>query len=148
MTVDTCLKSREGPQQAVAERFDERRVNRESRVCMAVLRITRRDPGADPVGQQRRAARIWQAMLRDTDSVTLLGSDVLVMLSGCLSGEAAAVVQRLRSATPTVQWCTGLAIWDHAESHDDLLRRALRAVDTAEAGPPSLVVALDPARAA
>lgn len=63
------------------------------------------------------------------------GEEFLVLLPDTEPDQAAEIVERLRARTPMGQTCSaGLALWDCAESIDDLLRRADEALYLAKAG--------------
>jgi hypothetical protein len=121
---------------ASAPALVERQAYRDSRLCMAVMRLDDASPGS-----ARAAGRAWKASLRDEDSVTTLGDDNLISLTGCPTAEAVQIIQRLRGTTPSLKWTAGIASWDHAESDAALLGRALRALSRAEERPGSIVMA-------
>ncbi len=84
----------------------------------------------------REAAIAWDGSLRGEDEIVRFGGEeFLVLLPETTAEQACEVVERLRAATPREQTCSaGLAAWDFAESADDLLGRADRALYLAKAG--------------
>jgi diguanylate cyclase len=64
-------------------------------------------------------------------------------MTGASAGEAASSLQRLKAATPRGQtFSVGIAVWDGAESPEELLDRADRALYAAKrAGRDRVVVA-------
>jgi diguanylate cyclase (GGDEF)-like protein/PAS domain S-box-containing protein len=84
----------------------------------------------------RACARAWDAALRGEDTIVRFGGEeFLVLLPDTSPDCAAEIVERLRAATPMGQTCSaGLACWDHAESIEELLARADKALYLAKAG--------------
>lgn len=84
----------------------------------------------------RECARAWDSALRAEDTIIRFGGEeFLVLLPDTSSDRAAEIVERLRMATPRGQTCSaGLACWDYAESIDELLTRADKALYIAKAG--------------
>ncbi|MGN6816595.1 MAG: GGDEF domain-containing protein, partial [Solirubrobacterales bacterium] len=84
----------------------------------------------------RACAAAWDEALRGEDTIVRFGGEeFLVLLPRTEPEQAAAVVERLREATPMGQTCSaGLACWDPTESIDDLLARADKALYLAKAG--------------
>jgi diguanylate cyclase (GGDEF)-like protein/PAS domain S-box-containing protein len=85
-------------------------------------------------GMLRDCAEVWDSELRGEDIIVRYGGEeFLVLLPGCLLGEAAETVERLRAVTVDGQTCSaGLACWDFKESIDDLLDRADKALYAAK----------------
>jgi diguanylate cyclase (GGDEF)-like protein/PAS domain S-box-containing protein len=83
----------------------------------------------------RACAKAWDAALRAEDTIVRFGGEeFLVLLPDTEPEQAAEIVERLRATTPMEQTCSaGLALWDRAESIDDLLRRADEALYLAKA---------------
>ena len=83
----------------------------------------------------RACAREWDGALRGEDTLVRFGGEeFLVLLPDTGPEQAAEIVERLRRTTPMGQTCSaGLALWDCAESIDDLLRRADEALYLAKA---------------
>jgi diguanylate cyclase (GGDEF)-like protein/PAS domain S-box-containing protein len=83
----------------------------------------------------RACAREWDGALRGEDTLVRFGGEeFLVLLPDTEPEQAAEIVERLRRTTPMGQTCSaGLALWDRAESIDDLLRRADEALYLAKA---------------
>jgi len=83
----------------------------------------------------RACAREWDGALRGEDTLVRFGGEeFLVLLPDTEPEQAAEIVERLRATTPMGQTCSaGLALWDCAESIDDLLRRADEALYLAKA---------------
>ena len=84
----------------------------------------------------RACARAWDSALRGEDTIVRFGGEeFLVLLPDTPVEQAAEIVERLRAKTPMGQTCSaGLATWDSAESIDDLLGRADKALYLAKAG--------------
>jgi diguanylate cyclase (GGDEF)-like protein/PAS domain S-box-containing protein len=83
----------------------------------------------------RACAKAWDSTLRGEDTIVRFGGEeFLVLLPDTAIEEAAEIVERLRLHTPMGQSCSaGLACWDYAESIDDLLGRADKALYLAKA---------------
>ena len=83
----------------------------------------------------RACAKAWDSALRAEDTIVRFGGEeFLVLLPDTEPEQAAEIVERLRRTTPMGQTCSaGLALWDRAESIDDLLRRADEALYLAKA---------------
>lgn len=91
----------------------------------------------------------WRATLRDDDILARIGGEEFaVLMKGAGAHGAAAVLERLRAATPNGQTCSvGVAQWDGREGPPDLMDRADQALYAAkEAGRARVVIA--PAHAA
>jgi diguanylate cyclase (GGDEF)-like protein/PAS domain S-box-containing protein len=84
----------------------------------------------------RACAKAWDSALRGEDMIVRFGGEeFLVLLPDTEPEPAAEIVERLRLKTPMGQTCSaGLACWDFAESIDDLLGRADKALYLAKAG--------------
>lgn len=84
----------------------------------------------------RACARAWDSCLRGEDTIVRFGGEeFLVLLPETPPEQATEIVERLRTTTPMGQSCSaGLACWDYAESIDDLLGRADKALYLAKAG--------------
>ena len=72
------------------------------------------------------AAEHWRASLRATDFLARYGGEEFaVLLPDCTVAQAALLVERLRSETPSHQTCSvGIAHFDGHEDADALLGRA------------------------
>jgi diguanylate cyclase (GGDEF)-like protein/PAS domain S-box-containing protein len=83
----------------------------------------------------RTCAMAWDSALRGEDTIVRFGGEeFLVLLPDTGPEQAVEIVERLRAKTPMGQTCSaGLALWDRAESIDDLLRRADEALYLAKA---------------
>ena len=83
----------------------------------------------------RACARAWDSCLRGEDTIVRFGGEeFLVLLPDTPATGAIEIVERLRATTPMGQSCSaGLACWDYAESIDDLLGRADKALYLAKA---------------
>jgi diguanylate cyclase (GGDEF)-like protein/PAS domain S-box-containing protein len=122
----------------------------ESPLCLAMIDLDHFKSYNDTHGHLagdaflRECAISWDGQLRGEDAIFRFGGEeFLVVLSGCDTGEAGAIVERLRMGTPRKRTCSaGLALWDHAETTDDLLGRADVALYEAKAaGRDRLVIA-------
>jgi len=84
----------------------------------------------------RACAKAWDSSLRGEDTIVRFGGEeFLILLPDTPAEEAGEIVERLRAKTPMGQTCSaGLASWDFAESIDDLLGRADKALYLAKAG--------------
>jgi diguanylate cyclase (GGDEF)-like protein/PAS domain S-box-containing protein len=76
------------------------------------------------------ACASWSAMLRSGDVLARFGGEeFVVVLPGCATSDAHALVDRLRGETPGGQTCSaGVATWDGKEAVGDLIVRADRAL--------------------
>jgi diguanylate cyclase (GGDEF)-like protein/PAS domain S-box-containing protein len=83
----------------------------------------------------RASAKAWDSVLRAEDTIVRFGGEeFLVLLPDTEPEQAAEIVERLRERMPMGQTCSaGLALWDHVESIDGLLRRADEALYLAKA---------------
>lgn len=83
----------------------------------------------------RACARAWDSALRAEDTIARVGGEeFLVLLPDTPAEKAAEIIERLRMKTPMGQSCSaGLACWDYAETIDDLLSRADKALYLAKA---------------
>jgi diguanylate cyclase (GGDEF)-like protein/PAS domain S-box-containing protein len=84
----------------------------------------------------RACAKAWDEALRGEDTIVRFGGEeFLVLLPDTAAEEATTIVERLRAKTPMDQSCSaGLAVWDYAETVDELLGRADMALYAAKAG--------------
>jgi diguanylate cyclase (GGDEF)-like protein len=92
----------------------------------------------------KEATAAWKSLLRAEDLLARYGGEEFcVLMTGASAGEAAASLQRLKAATPRGQtFSVGIAVWDGAESPEELLDRADRALYAAKrAGRDRVVVA-------
>lgn len=113
----------------------------DSALCLAIVDIDHfkayNDSHGHLAGDEvlRVCAREWDGALRGEDTLVRFGGEeFLVLLPDTESEQAAEIVERLRRTTPMGQTCSaGLALWDHGESIDDLLRRADEALYLAKA---------------
>jgi diguanylate cyclase (GGDEF)-like protein/PAS domain S-box-containing protein len=105
-------------------------------ICIAILDIDRFKLFNDRLGHRegdrflKRCAAVWRTVLRPSDFLARYGGEEFVL---CLpqrsQHDAAAVVDRLRAATPSEQTCSaGVASWNGTESLDGLFKRADRAL--------------------
>ena len=81
------------------------------------------------------AASAWTGELRVVDQLARYGGEEFILLLPNAGADLAAeVVERLRAVTPTGQtFSAGLAVWDGAESSDELIGRADEALYAAKA---------------
>jgi diguanylate cyclase (GGDEF)-like protein len=92
----------------------------------------------------KEATAAWKSLLRAEDLLARYGGEEFcVLMTGASAGEAAASLQRLKAATPRGQtFSVGIAVWEGAESPEELLDRADRALYAAKrAGRDRVVVA-------
>ncbi len=92
----------------------------------------------------RGAAAAWWQQLRETDVLARYGGEEFaIALPAAGAGDAAVVLERIRSVVPEGQSCSvGLAQWDGDESPEALLRRSDDALYAAKAaGRDQIVVA-------
>jgi diguanylate cyclase (GGDEF)-like protein/PAS domain S-box-containing protein len=112
-----------------------------SPLCVAIIDIDHfkeyNDTHGHLAGDEvlRACARAWDEALRGEDTIVRFGGEeFLVLLPDTRAEQAAEIVERLRMTTPMGQTCSaGLAVWDYAESIDDLLGRADKALYLAKA---------------
>jgi diguanylate cyclase (GGDEF)-like protein/PAS domain S-box-containing protein len=76
------------------------------------------------------ACAAWTQTLRGGDVLARFGGEeFVVVLPGCATPDAGALIDRLRAGTPNGQTCSaGVATWDGAEALGDLLERADQAL--------------------
>jgi diguanylate cyclase (GGDEF)-like protein/PAS domain S-box-containing protein len=122
-----------------------------SPLCLAILDLDRfkvyNDSHGHLAGDRalRDCAAAWDAELRGGDIVARFGGEeFVVVLPDCPLDDAAETLERLRAATPQSQTCSaGLALWDFAETAEELLGRADTALYAAkDAGRDRLVRSL------
>ena len=114
---------------------------RRSPLCVAILDIDHfkeyNDSHGHLAGDEvlRACAKAWDSALRGEDMIVRFGGEeFLVLLPDTPPEQAAEIVERLRMKTPMGQTCSaGLACWDFAETVDDLLGRADKALYLAKA---------------
>jgi len=84
----------------------------------------------------KASALAWQGELRGGDTLARLGGDEFaVLLEHCANLDVEAVGERLRLATPHDAGCAvGIAVWDGAETADELVRRADEALYADKSG--------------
>jgi diguanylate cyclase (GGDEF)-like protein/PAS domain S-box-containing protein len=86
------------------------------------------DAQGHPAGDEllRYAAAAWRLAIRITDFVARIGGEEFgVLFPECPPGNATAVLERLRAATPLEQSCSaGIAVWNSVESAEELMGRA------------------------
>jgi diguanylate cyclase (GGDEF)-like protein/PAS domain S-box-containing protein len=110
------------------------------RFAVALLDIDRFKDFNDAHGHQagdellREAAISWRMGLRLTDFIARYGGEEFaILLPGCPPADAAAVVERVRSATPMGQTCSaGIATWDGQEPAESVVGRADEALYAAK----------------
>jgi diguanylate cyclase (GGDEF)-like protein len=94
------------------------------------------DEYGHPAGDRllRGAAAAWREQLRAVDQLARYGGEeFIVLLPAADSDLGEAVLERLRAATPAGQtFSAGLATWDGAETSDELIARADRALYAAK----------------
>ena len=74
----------------------------------------------------KASAAAWQSELRGSDTIARLGGDEFaILLEHCGSLDVETIGQRLRRATPhQAGAAVGIAVWDHSETAEELMRRA------------------------
>jgi diguanylate cyclase (GGDEF)-like protein len=96
------------------------------------------DTYGHPAGDKllRGAADGWVTKLRAVDILGRYGGEEFIALLPAAPGaEAAAVIDRLREATPSGQtFSSGVATWDGQETGEEMIARADRALYEAKAG--------------
>lgn len=113
----------------------------ESHLCLAIVDLDHfkayNDTHGHLAGDEilRRCAIAWDSELRGADTIVRFGGEeFLVVLPDTAPELAAAIVERLRAATPGGQTASaGVACWDYAESAEDLVGRADNALYRAKA---------------
>jgi diguanylate cyclase (GGDEF)-like protein/PAS domain S-box-containing protein len=113
-----------------------------SPLCVAILDIDHfkayNDSNGHLAGDDvlRACAKAWDPCLRAEDTIARVGGEEFLVLLPDTTVEAATeIVERLRAATPMGQTCSaGLARWDSAESIEELLARADKALYAAKDG--------------
>jgi diguanylate cyclase (GGDEF)-like protein/PAS domain S-box-containing protein len=113
----------------------------ESDLCLAIIDLDHfkayNDSNGHLAGDEmlRRCAIAWDSELRGEDTIVRFGGEeFLVVLPDTGPEQGAAIVERLRAATPAGQTCSaGLACWDFLESYEDLVGRADNALYRAKA---------------
>jgi len=136
----TGLPNRRCLQELMPREMSRARRN-QSPLCLAIVDIDHfksyNDTHGHLAGDEvlRACAREWDGVLRGEDTLVRFGGEeFLVLLPDTDPEQAAEIVDRLRRQTPMEQTCSaGLALWDSAESVDDLLRRADEALYLAKA---------------
>jgi len=109
-------------------------------LCVAMIDLDNFKAYNDRHGHQagdlvlKEAASAWRAEVRSTDLLARYGGEEFVLLlPACAMGDAVAIVERLRAATPLVTCSVGLAEWDFQEPSVDLVERADQALYAAKA---------------
>jgi diguanylate cyclase (GGDEF)-like protein/PAS domain S-box-containing protein len=113
-----------------------RSLRSESPLCLAIIDIDHFKNYNDTYGHLagdavlRDCAKAWDAALRGEDTILRYGGEeFMVILPNCDPIDATEIVERLRASTPDGQTCSaGLALWHAAESVDDLVARADKAL--------------------
>ncbi len=84
----------------------------------------------------RELANEWRSVLRVSDFLARVGGEeFVVLLPDCSPADAAAVIERLRAATPRGETCSaGIACWDGTETAEELIQRADQMLYRAKAG--------------
>ncbi|MEV4639984.1 GGDEF domain-containing protein [Actinoplanes sp. NPDC049548] len=121
-------------------------------VCVAVLDLDRfkhfNDSYGHPAGDRllKEASAAWHAALRRVDTIARYGGEEFaVLLPGADLSEAGATVARALAGTPLGQtFSAGIALWDGAETSDELVARADTALYAAKAAGRNRIVAADP----
>ena len=111
-------------------------------LCLAIVDIDRfkafNDSHGHLAGDEllRECAIAWDSALRGSDTLVRYGGEeFLVLLPETSQAEAAAVVERLRAATPRGQTCSaGIAVWDGVADVDGLISAADAALYRAKDG--------------
>jgi len=106
------------------------------------------DEFGHPAGDRllKGAAAAWTAELRGVDQLARYGGEeFIVLFPGATGAEAVEILARLRAATPAGQsFSAGAAVWNGADTSDELVARADQALYQAKAaGRRQTVVAAD-----
>ncbi len=113
------------------------RAAREQRpLCLGMLDLDNFKIFNDTRGHQagdaylKDVAAAWRACLRPEDLIARYGGEEFTLvLPGCPLEDALSVVERVRAATPDGQTCSaGVALWDGAETPDQLIARTDQAL--------------------
>lgn len=110
-------------------------------LCLAIIDVDHFKAYNDTYGHLagdrvlRECAAAWDGALRGEDTILRFGGEeFLVVLPDCGGTDAAAILERLRAATPEGQTCSvGVAVWTPGESVDELVARADKALYAAKA---------------
>jgi diguanylate cyclase (GGDEF)-like protein len=105
-------------------------------LCVAMLDLDHFKEFNDRLGHQagdrllKEAAARWGERLRDTDLLARYGGDEFaIALPECSLDEAAALLERLRAATPEEERSSaGVVAWNGSENESELLTRADKAL--------------------
>ncbi|MBA2427104.1 MAG: GGDEF domain-containing protein [Actinobacteria bacterium] len=101
-------------------------------LAVAILDLDHFKSFNDSLGHQagdqllKEAAAAWRDLIRAPDFIARYGGEEFaVLLPRCPAGATRAIVERLRSSTPSDQTTSaGAACWDGSESPDELVGRA------------------------
>ena len=123
-------------------------------LAVALLDLDRFKAFNDQYGHQagdqllRTATEAWQSLLRSSDLLARYGGEEFaVLMPSSTLGQAVEIVDRLRLATPLAQtFSAGVALWHGAETSDQLVARADKALYRAkQAGRDQVLPAETPA---
>jgi diguanylate cyclase (GGDEF)-like protein len=115
---------------------------RDSRpLCIALLDLDRfkafNDEHGHPAGDRllKEASAAWHGELRRVDLLARYGGEeFVVLLPNTDAGEAQEIIERALRATPHGQtFSAGIAVWDRAETAEELVERADAALYEAKA---------------
>lgn len=112
--------------------------------CVAMVELDRVGTGADAEELLVSAVDEWRDVLRAVDFLARYeGGQFAVVLPDCEIADATVVAERLRQRVPAGRSCSvGLAQWELGLAGDDVVGRALGALDAARAGGGDRIVEL------
>jgi diguanylate cyclase (GGDEF)-like protein len=122
-------------------------------LAVALLDLDRFKGFNDQYGHQagdqllRTATEAWRSLLRSSDLLARYGGEEFaVLMPSSTLGQAVEIIDRLRLVTPLAQtFSAGVALWHGAETSDQLVARADKALYRAKQAGRNQVLAAEPA---